>query len=411
MRRMMLAVLLLLSATSLSAQAKASRADRVNVERILRTLAHDSMEGRGTATPGEERAARFIASEMKKIGLKPMGDDGFFQRVPMAMLAANRPGGVRPPTGCQAGTFKVNGDSVATPLWKCVGAAAPAPGAPAPAAGTPPTQVTTYRVPTNPAAAVPRLTMLPSIAVWDTMPAATRRTGHNVVGVIPGSDPKLKNEVILVMAHFDHLGVRGPGVNGDSIYNGADDDASGTTAVLEIARALKQGKAPKRTVVFATMTGEEMGLLGTRYFIANPPFPLKTMVAGFEIEMIGRPDSLAGGPGKAWLTGYERSTMGDMLKANGIAIVPDPRPSQNFFRRSDNYAFAEMGIVAHTLSTFNLHTDYHRPSDDADKFDFDHMTAVIKAGAQAVRHLADGATPAWHEGGKPAAPAPRPPAP
>nr|MBP9898703.1 M28 family peptidase [Gemmatimonadales bacterium] len=128
-------------------------------------------------------------------------------------------------------------------------------------------------------------------------------------------------------------------------------------------------------------------------------------------EMIGRPDSLAGGPGKAWLTGYERSTMGDMLKANGIAIVPDPRPSQNFFRRSDNYAFAEMGIVAHTLSTFNLHTDYHRPSDDADKFDFDHMTAVIKAGAQAVRHLADGATPAWHEGGKPAAPAPRPPAP
>ena len=410
MRRMMVVAVLVFSVASLPAQApaKPKSADRVNVERILRTLAHDSMEGRGTATPGEERAARFIAAEMKKIGLKPMGDDGFFQRVPMAMLAANRPGGVRPPTGCQAGTFKLNGDSVATPLWKCVGAAAPAPGAPAPAAGT---QVTSYRVPTNPGAAVPRLTMLPSMAVWDTMPAATRRTGHNVVGVIPGRDPKLKNEVILVMAHFDHLGVRGPGVNGDSIYNGADDDASGTTAVLEIARALKKGKAPKRTVVFATMTGEEMGLLGTNYFIANPPFPLKTMVAGFEIEMIGRPDSLAGGPGKAWLTGYERSTMGDMLKANGIAIVPDPRPSQNFFRRSDNYAFAQMGIVAHTLSTFNLHTDYHRPSDEADKFDFDHMTAVIQAGAQAVRHLADGATPAWHEGGKPAPPAPRPPAP
>lgn len=410
MRRLMVVGVLLLSATTLSAQAKPNRADRVNVERILRTLAHDSMEGRGTATPGEERAARFIASEMKKIGLKPMGDDGFFQRVPMAMLVTNRPGGVRPPAGCQAGTFKLTGDTVATPLWKCVGA--PAPGAaPAPAGGTPPTQVTTYRVPTNPGAAVPRLTVLPSMAVWDTMPAAARRTGRNVVGVIPGSDPKLKNEVILVMAHYDHLGIRGPGVNGDSIYNGADDDASGTTAVLEIARALKQGKAPKRTVVFATMTGEEMGLLGTNYFIANPPFPLKTMVAGFEIEMIGRPDSLAGGAGKAWLTGYERSTMGDMLKSNGIAIVPDPRPSQNFFQRSDNYAFARMGIVAHTLSTFNLHTDYHRPSDEADAFDFDHMTAVIKAGAQAVRHLADGPTPTWHEGGKPAAPTPRPPAP
>ncbi len=403
MRRIGLLMLVLVSGIgSVAAQAKPKAKDRVNVERILRTLAHDSMEGRGTATPGEERAARFIAAEMKKIGLRPMGDDGFFQRVPMAMLVANRPGGVRPPAGCQAGIFTLNGDSLATPLWKCVGAPTPAPGAaPAPAGGTPSTQVTTYRVPTNPGAAVPRLTMLPSFAAWDTMPAATRRVARNVVGVIRGTDPSLKREIILVMAHYDHLGIRGPGVAGDSIYNGADDDASGTTAVLEIARALKQGKAPKRTVVFATMTGEEMGLLGTNYFIANPPYALDRMVAGFEIEMIGRPDSLAGGPGKAWLTGYERSTMGDMLKAYGIPIVPDPRPSQNFFQRSDNYAFARRGIVAHTLSTFNLHTDYHRPSDEADAFDFDHMTAVIKAGAEAVRHLANGPTPAWHEGGRP----------
>jgi Zn-dependent M28 family amino/carboxypeptidase len=190
-------------------------------------------------------------------------------------------------------------------------------------------------------------------------------------------------------------------VDGDSIYTGADDDASGTVAVLEIARALMEGKRPGRTVVFAAMTGEEMGLVGTRYFIANPPILLDRVVAGFEIEMIGRPDSLAGGWGKAWLTGYERSTMGDMLKANGIPIVPDPRPDQNFFRRSDNYAFARMGIVAHTLSTFNLHADYHRPSDEADATDFGHMTAVITAAAEAVGHLANGPTPAWHEGGRP----------
>lgn len=171
--------------------------------------------------------------------------------------------------------------------------------------------------------------------------------------------------------------------------------------MLEIARALMAGPAPRRTVVFATMTGEEMGLLGTRYFIANPPVPLDRVVAGFEIEMIGRPDSLAGGPGKAWLTGYERSTMGDMLREYGIPIVADPRPDQNFFRRSDNYAFARMGIVAHTMSTFNLHTDYHRPSDEVDKVDFAHMTAVIQAAAEAVGHLANGPTPAWHPGGKP----------
>jgi hypothetical protein len=388
----MLGLAFLCAASSATAQSKARPSrDRVNVERLLRTLAHDSMEGRGTATVGEERAARFIAAEMKKIGLAPMGDEGFFQRVPMAMLAANRPGGVRPPAGCVAGTFRAVGDSVGKPLWECTTA---------PVAGAAPS-APTYRLPTSPAAAVPRLTMLPSFAAWDTMPAASRRLSRNVVGVIRGSDPKLRDEIILVMAHYDHLGIRGPGVNGDSIYNGADDDASGTVAMLEIARALRQGPKPKRTVVFAAMTGEEMGLLGTNYFIANPPYSLEKMVAGFEVEMIGRPDSLAGGPGKAWLTGYERSTMGDMLKANGIPIVPDPRPSQNFFRRSDNYAFARRGIVAHTLSTFNLHTDYHRPSDEADAFDFDHMTAVIRAAAQAVRHLANGPTPAWHEGGKP----------
>ena len=135
---------------------------------------------------------------------------------------------------------------------------------------------------------------------------------------------------------------------------------AGTVAVLEVARLLKKAGTPRRTIIFANMTGEEIGLVGTNWFIAHPPFPLTRIVAGFEIEMIGRPDSLAGGPGKAWLTGYERSTMGDMLKQYGIAIVPDMRPDQRFFTRSDNYGLAQRGIVAHTLSTFNLHDDYHQ---------------------------------------------------
>ena len=117
--------------------------------------------------------------------------------------------------------------------------------------------------------------------------------------------------------------------------------------------------------------------------------------------MIGRPDSLAGGSGKGWLTGFERSTMGPTLAEAGIPIVLDPRPSQNFFSRSDNIAFARMGIVAHTLSSFNLHTDYHQLSDDVSKVDFQHMTALINAGIKSVDILANGPKQTWKPGGQP----------
>src|SRR5207244_525220 len=120
-------------------------------------------------------------------------------------------------------------------------------------------------------------------------------------------------------------------------------------------------------------------------------------------EMIDRPDSLAGGPGKAWLTGYERSTMGDFLAARGIPLVADPRPTQEFFQRSDNYALALRGIVAHTVSSFNLHHDYHQPSDEVSKADPVHLAEVIDAIARAVRLLADGPKPEWKSGGKPVA--------
>jgi len=117
--------------------------------------------------------------------------------------------------------------------------------------------------------------------------------------------------------------------------------------------------------------------------------------------MIDRPDSLAGGPGHAWLTGYERSTMGDTLAAHGLPIVKDPRPEQNFFGRSDNIAYARMGIPAHTLSTFDLHADYHHANDEVRLADFDHMAGVINAAVVAVRLLGDGFKPEWHPNGKP----------
>lgn len=376
-RSAVLSLVLLAGCAGASSRTAAPRTDpdRAHVERLLRALAHDSMEGRGTGTAGGERAARFLLAEMKQLGLAPAGDASYSQMVPVYL---------RPASSRQVTPQTCVTDSI-TKSRSCK----PTPGA------APVTQQVAARV-----------AGLPTLADLDTVPMERRRTARNVIGMIPGSDPILKNEVIIVLAHYDHLGIGRP-ENGDSIYNGADDDASGTVAVLEVARHLKAGPAPKRTVVFAAMTGEEMGLVGTRFFLAHPTVALDRIVAGLEIEMIGRPDSLAGGPGKAWLTGYERSTMGDMLKQYGIAIVPDPRPSQNFFMRSDNYGFAVRGIVAHTLSTFNLHTDYHHAGDDVDKVDFAHMTAVTRAAAEAVRHLADGPKPEWHPGGKPAPSAPR----
>jgi Zn-dependent M28 family amino/carboxypeptidase len=198
-------------------------------------------------------------------------------------------------------------------------------------------------------------------------------------------------------------------MNGDSINNGADDDASGVVTVLEVARMLASSpQRPRRTIVFLLTTGEERGLLGTRWYIEHPVRPLERTVANLEIEMIGRPDSLAGGAGKAWLTGYDRSTMGRMLRDNGIPLVADPRPAEQFFERSDNIAFARRGIPAHTISSFNMHSDYHRVTDEARLVDGTHMAAVINATARAARLLADGPAPQWVPGGQPAPPQARP---
>jgi hypothetical protein len=330
-----------------------------DVRRILSALADDSMEGRASGTPGAQRAARYIGGEMKKIGLEPLGDSGYFQRVPLAIDSVKPTRVMRDP--------KDSTHRIRVPID------GPLRGA---------------------------LVVHASFAELDSLPASRRPPTVNVIGVIRGSDPALRSEYVLVDAHYDHLGIGRP-VKGDSIYNGADDDASGVTAVLEIARQMMNGPKPKRTVVFAAMMGEEVGLLGTNWYIAHPAIPLDKMAANLEIEMIGRPDSLAGGVGRAWLTGYERSNMGEQLAAAGIPIVPDKRPEQQFFQRSDNIAFARRGIPAHTLSSFNLHGDYHQPSDDISRVDFVHMAGVVNAGAKAVRILSDGPKPEWKPGGRP----------
>lgn len=222
----------------------------------------------------------------------------------------------------------------------------------------------------------------------------------NVVGILRGSDAGNNEEAILLTAHLDHLGV-GPSVNGDTIYNGADDDASGTTAVLELARALAHGKRPRRTILFVLFGSEELGGFGNDYFLKHPPIPLERIVANLEFEMIGRLDP-AIPANSVWMTGYERSNLGAELSKHGANIVADPRPQQKFFQRSDNYALAKQGVVAHTISSFGLHADYHQPSDDLSHIDFTHMSEVISSMLKPIEWLANTQwKPAWNVGGKP----------
>jgi hypothetical protein len=334
---MVLAILLAACAEPASDEAGVATDSRVErIERLLSALAADSMEGRRAGTRGARMAADFLAGELERYGVDPAGEDGYFQIVPLARM------------GGEGG----------------------------------------------------RLALPSSELDFDTLPAAWILVDEvNVVGIIPGTDPEVANEYVVIGAHYDHLGIGIP-LEGDSIYNGADDDGTGTVAVLEIARDLVRGPAPRRTVVVLLSTAEEQGLLGTWWYIGNPLVPLEETVADFQIEVIGRPDSLAGGFGRGWLTGYERTTMGDQLAEAGSPIVPDPRPEMRFFFRSDNLPFAIHGIPAHTLSSYNMHTDYHQPSDEVDLIDFPHMAALIDAAAEAVRFLADGPRPEWKEGGR-----------
>ena len=223
----------------------------------------------------------------------------------------------------------------------------------------------------------------------------------NAIGKLTGSDPRLSSQVILLSSHLDHLGTRQNAPGDDKIFNGADDDASGTVAVMELARVLASGKRPRRTIYFVCFGSEEAGGYGANYFVNNLPFPKEKLVANLEFEMIGRPDAKVKTE-ELWLTGYNRSNLGPELARRGAKLVPDPHPEENFFQRSDNYTLARQGIIAHTVSSFGLHTDYHHSSDEVRTIDFMHMTRAINSMVSPVIWLVNsGFTPAWNEGKKP----------
>ncbi|WP_158943076.1 M28 family peptidase [Granulicella sp. S190] len=228
-----------------------------------------------------------------------------------------------------------------------------------------------------------------------------RKETWNAIAILRGTTSP--DQVLLLTAHLDHLGIGPANASGDTNYNGADDDASGTTAVLTLAHILASGPRPKRTIVFALFGSEELGGFGNRAFLAHPPVPLSSIVTNLEFEMIGRPDP-AVPAGTLWLTGFDRSNLGPELAKHGANLVGDPHPKENFFRRSDNYALALQGIVAQTVSSYGLHKDYHQPSDEIRTIDFVHMTNAIASMVNPIRWLADSNwKPAWNPGRQPEA--------
>jgi aminopeptidase YwaD len=224
------------------------------------------------------------------------------------------------------------------------------------------------------------------------------RATYNAIGYLQGSDPQAGT--ILLTAHLDHLGIGKP-VNGDAIFNGANDDAAGTTAVMELAHALAAGPKLKRSVLFVCYGSEEAGELGSTYFGQHTPVPLKSLVANLEFEMIGNQDPKMP-KGVLLLTGWERSNLGPTLKEHGALLGPDPYPEEHFFERSDNYALALQGVVAHTAAGWGTPPTYHQPSDDLAHLDLPFMTAAIQSLVEPVRWLADSDfKPEWVKGGRP----------
>jgi len=224
---------------------------------------------------------------------------------------------------------------------------------------------------------------------------ASQLVTTNAIGYLQGSDPKAGT--LLFTAHLDHLGLKADG----TIMHGANDNASGTVAVMELARALASGRQPKRSILFVCFGGEELGLLGAGYFSEHPPVPLTELVANLEFEMIGAQDPNL--PQRTlMMTGYERSDFGEAMAARGFRITPDPYPAQQFFQRSDNYQLALRGVVAHTVSGWATTPTYHQASDDLAHIDLGFMTAVIQSLIEPARWLAEGDfVPKWKAGQKP----------
>ena len=221
----------------------------------------------------------------------------------------------------------------------------------------------------------------------------------NVVGILPGKSPlgDLGGEYVIFSGHYDHLGIGKPDAKGDSIYNGANDDAAGTTAVIMLAEYFSQLKNNERTLIFVAFTAEEIGGFGSKYF--SKQLNADNVTAMFNIEMIGTESKW--GTNSAYITGYERSDFGKILQTNlagsKFHFEPDPYTTQNLFYRSDNATLAALGVPAHTISTSKMDDEpnYHKQSDEIETLDMINMADIIKAIALSSKTIVGGkGTPA-----------------
>jgi hypothetical protein len=400
---------------------------QATVERIIRTLAADDMKGRASGQPGGLQAAKFLAAEFDRIGLEKMPGLTTYEQVFPAYEVRSGATSVSL-NGVAVGPENVLSVSgLPTLNWTSEDATPPQVVIIGPQANVrqemgPLLQPTANTLVLVDPAHAQRFKQLAgymghssmrgeqpqpyaSLFVLAAAPpapikfAASATTTiktvelRNVVGVLPGraKDKARAAEMVVFSGHYDHIGTM-PAVAGDSIANGADDDASGTTAVVTLAEHFKKKKKNQRTLVFVAFTAEEIGGFGSKYF--SQQIDPQKVVAMFNIEMIGKEAKF--GPQTAFITGYERSDFGKLLQQNlqgtPFRFEPDPYPEQNLFYRSDNATLARLGVPAHTISTDQIPTDklYHTVDDEVESLNMTNMTAVITAIARSATGIIAG---------------------
>jgi hypothetical protein len=396
----------------LSAQVMEKVINPEEVGRIEKILSSDSFQGRKVYTEGLNKAAVFIADEFNASGLKPVSGVSYFQEFQVVRCKFLRAGGTLNGSAVESRNIvalstqpSLRVDPSSGYEWFRIGPA-----------DTPFNVIrrlqesgknylvtidTIHRNFLNRLKSF-RREQFPGknsllCVLTDQVPVqyqlefeqeVTPLSLKNVVGVLPGR--KRPEEYVIYSGHYDHLGIGKPDKEGDSIFNGANDDAAGTTAVLMLARYFAQQKDNERTLIFAAFTAEEVGGYGSQYF--SRQYDPNKVVAMFNIEMIGTESKW--GPDAAYITGYERSNMGKILQKNltgtPFRFYPDPYTTQNLFYRSDNATLARLGVPAHTISTSRMEPDpqaavkevdkyYHTLNDEMETLDMKNMAAIIRA--------------------------------
>ncbi len=383
------------------------------VERIETTLAADDMMGRKVFTPGIEKAADFIAAEFAAIGLQPLqGLTGFRQEFsvvrtkPVAASAvldgvAQDEKTIKAITGLEqlrvtnsdafeyviikpgdnfsalARTYMQSARNIIVWVDKSFAAAFNG------------LRIRSFMVKPDNSIVFVLADKKPETFEIEIKQEVTEQQLANVAAMLPGKGKK--NEYVIFSGHYDHLGTGKP-VDGDSIYNGANDDAAGVTAMLMLAKYFKALGNNGRTILFAAFTAEEVGGYGSQYF--SKQFDADKVMAMFNIEMIGTDSKW--GKNSAFITGYEKTDMGKILEKNlvgtGFTFYPDPYPDLQLFYRSDNATLARLGVPAHTISTSKMDNEphYHKVSDHAETLDLANMTEIIKSIALSSRTIVAG---------------------